>query len=178
MHTCLSRGVPADHEAQSQVKRKTLARRGVTLTRPHPEERRDLAEFKSVGTPANRTDREKKVVGTRQGKERATVTREAQCGSVRNAQHMKQKISVREVRRRRETRASMTAQQCWTNQRIITPWPEAAMKTLTGRVDTAQSSTHWCWRSPTRRRGNESPGPDGVKPDLTNSRPRCCKRRC
>ena len=57
----------------------------------------------------------------------------------------------------------MTTQRCWTNQRI-TP---------------RQSTTHWCWRPPTNRNGNESPKPDGVKPDLTNSRPRCCKlRRC
>ena len=84
--------------------------------------------------------------------------------------------SVRDVRQR-ETRGSMTTQWCWTNQRI-TPWPEAATKTLRERVDTAQSTTQWCWRPPTNRRGNESPRPDGVKPDLTNSRRHCCKLRC
>ena len=35
------------------------------------------------------------------------------------------------------------------------------MKTLTERVDTAQSGTQWCWRPPTNRSGNESPRPDG-----------------
>ena len=100
------------------------------------------------------------------------------CGSVQNAQHMKQKISAREVRRQRETRGSMTTLRCWMNQRT-TPWPEAAMKTFTKKVDTAQSTTQWCWRPPTNRRGKESPRPQGVKPDRTNSRPRCCKlRRC
>ena len=58
----------------------------------------------------------------------------------------------------------MTAQRCWTNQRI-TLRLKAAMKTLTKRVDIAQSTTQWCWRPPTTRRGNESPRPDGVKPD-------------
>ena len=58
--------------------------------------------------------------------------KKSSCGGVRNAQLLKQKISVREGRRQRETRVSMTAQRCWTSQRI-TPWPEAAMKTLTER---------------------------------------------
>ena len=40
------------------------------------------------------------------------------------------------------------------------------------------SITQWCWRPPTNRNGNESPRPDGVKPDLTSSRPRCCKLLC
>ena len=67
VHTCLSRGVPVDHEAQSQVKRKTAAKREGTLRTLHPEERRDPPEFKSVGTLACRTDREK-VIRTREGK--------------------------------------------------------------------------------------------------------------
>ena len=50
--THLSRGAPADYEAQSQVKKKDSCKREGTQRRPHPEERRDLAKFKSVGTAA------------------------------------------------------------------------------------------------------------------------------
>ena len=40
--------MPADHEAQSQVKekRRSAAKSEGTPTKPHPEERRDLAEIK------------------------------------------------------------------------------------------------------------------------------------
>ena len=59
---------------------------------------------------------------------------------------------------------SFQSEKSWTKQRT-TPWPEASLKTLTKKVDTVQSITQWCWRPQTDRRGNESPRPDGVKPD-------------
>ena len=92
--------MPADHEAQSQVKRKTAAKSEGTLRRPHPEERRDLAEVKSMVTPACWTDREK-VIRTREVS--CDTDKRGSSGSVRNAQHMKQQFPVREVRRQRET---------------------------------------------------------------------------
>ena len=42
---------------------------------PHSKERRDLAEFTAVGTPTCR--RETRVISTREGKQRAKMTREA-----------------------------------------------------------------------------------------------------
>ena len=50
----------------------------------------------------------------------------------------------------------MTTQRCWMNQRT-TPRLESAMKTLTKKVDTAQSISQWCRGLPTSRSGNESP---------------------
>ena len=52
LRTCLSRGVPADHEARSQVRKKDSCKSEGTQRRPHPKERLRTAKFKSVGTPA------------------------------------------------------------------------------------------------------------------------------
>ena len=60
-HTSLSRGVPADHEAQPG----SCKKRRVMPT-PHSIGRRDLAEFTTVGTPTCR--KETRVISTREGK--------------------------------------------------------------------------------------------------------------
>ena len=59
LRTCLSRGVPADHEAQSQVKEEEEAAAGVkalkgslTQQKNGRKTRSDIAEFTIVGTPA------------------------------------------------------------------------------------------------------------------------------
>ena len=43
------------------------------------------------------------------------------------------------------------------------------MKTLTEKVDRAQSITRWCWRPPTNRSGKESLGDQKEKPILTET---------
>ena len=58
-HTHLRRGVPADHEAQSQVKKKDSCKREGTQRRPHPRKRQCTAKFKSVGTAARVHARER-----------------------------------------------------------------------------------------------------------------------
>ena len=66
LRTCLSRGVPADHEAQSQVKEEDEAAAGVNALKGSLTEqkdgrktRSDIAEFTNVGTAssAGRTKR-------------------------------------------------------------------------------------------------------------------------
>ena len=52
LRTCLSRGVPADHGARSQVKKKDTCKSEGTQKRPHPKERLCTAEFKNSGTIA------------------------------------------------------------------------------------------------------------------------------
>ena len=59
LRTCLSRGVPADHEAQNQVKEEEEAAAGVkahrgslTQQKDGRKTRSDIAEFAIVGTPA------------------------------------------------------------------------------------------------------------------------------
>ena len=59
LRTCLRRGVPADHETQSQVKEEEEAAAGVkalkgglTQQKDGRETRSDIAEFTIVGTPA------------------------------------------------------------------------------------------------------------------------------
>ena len=47
LRTCLGRGVPADHEARSQVKKKGCCKSEGTERRPDPEERLRTAEFKN-----------------------------------------------------------------------------------------------------------------------------------
>ena len=59
VHTYLSRGVPADHEARSQVKKKDSCKRESTRRRPHPRERLCTTKFKSVGTVARVHARER-----------------------------------------------------------------------------------------------------------------------
>ena len=128
VHTCLSRGVPADHEARRQVKRNTAAKVKFLAHKKSAEN--------SIAWRRPRAGQTEKVVRTREGPQRATVTREALVVA------MKQ-IFQSEKSDDRETRGSMTTQRCWTNQRI-TPW---------------QSTTQWCWRPPTNRSGNESHRP-------------------
>ena len=69
--------MPADHEAQSQVERKTAEVKALEegLTRRTVR----VAKFKIVGMAARVHDRERetRVTRTREDKHRATVTREA-----------------------------------------------------------------------------------------------------
>ena len=64
---CLSRGVPADREAQSQVRKRKRAAAGMkgTQRKPHPTEGLYTARFKSVGKAARVHDRETKVIRAR-----------------------------------------------------------------------------------------------------------------
>ena len=101
--------MPADHEAQSQVKQKTPAKvkaLGEGLTRKTVR----IAKFKIVETPACMTERDK-------SKHQRESDKRGSCSGVRNAQHMKQRFQS-EKSDDRETRGSMTTQWCWTNQRI------------------------------------------------------------
>ena len=73
------------------------------------------ANLKIVGM-ATRVHVRERVITTREGKWRATVTRDTHV-----AESTHEAISVRETRRQGETRGSMTTQRCRTTQRI-TPW--------------------------------------------------------
>ena len=72
LRTCLSRGVPADHETQSQVKEEEEAAAGVkalkgslTQQKDGRKTRSDIAEFTIVGTPACKRERDKSIRETR-----------------------------------------------------------------------------------------------------------------
>ena len=67
-HTDLSRGVPADHDAQSQVKKKDSCKREDTRRRPHPKERVYTAKFKKRGNCSPRACQREKVIRTRERK--------------------------------------------------------------------------------------------------------------
>ena len=71
--------MPADQDALSQVKekRKSSCRSEGTQRKPHPK-KDCTAKFKSVGKAARVHDRERRVISTREGKQRVKVTREAQ----------------------------------------------------------------------------------------------------
>ena len=106
------------------------------------------AKFKSVGKAARVHDRERRVISTREGKQRVKVTREAH-------------VAACDTLTTTDTRIA--------DHPVVLEEPKDHAVT---------SITQWCWRPPTNHSGNESSRPDGVKPDLANSRPRCGKLRC
>ena len=163
--------------AQQQAKRKSEG----TRRRPHSTD--DVyrkAKFKSVGTAARvqckretsrirraiaadrsandiakqvtmTRGRERKVIRTREGNLRVKVT----------------KIFCQSQMTEREARID--------DHPAVLEEPKdhavtAAMKAFIMKVDTAQSTTQWYWRTPTRSRSNDS-----RRADLRNSRTRCCK---
>ena len=85
------------------------------MPRPHSKERRDLAEFTTVGTPTCR--RETRVIITLEGKYRVKVTSEAREAARVTRSTSKQRdrdtFSANEVR---ETRGSSITQWFWTTQ--------------------------------------------------------------
>ena len=94
--------MPADHEAQSQVKEKRSSCRSEGVwSKPHSK-KDGTAKFKIVGMAARVHDRETRVINAREGKYRAKVTRETET-----------RHSANEVR---ETGGSSITQWCWTTQ--------------------------------------------------------------
>ena len=117
------------------------------LRRPHSAERRDLAQFTSVRLqPACMTERES----------HQNTRREVTCDSDKRNKDFSQ----------RNARIDCPAVLDDPKDHAMT----AAMKALTGKVDTAQIITQWCWRPPTNRSGNESREDQKEIPNLTSNR--------
>ena len=90
-------------------------------------------------------------MSTREGKQLVTMTRYT-------------KIFSKSQTTERDTRIDTPS-----NVGPTTPKQEAAMKAFIVKADTAQSTTQWYWRTPTSSRYREP-----LRPDLTDSRTRCC----
>ena len=89
VHTCLSRSVPADHEAQNQAKdTKRAIARANALRRSLTQKKYWSTKFKIVGIGRPRAwHNETRVTNTREGKDKRSS-----CSSACKAKHMKQRF--------------------------------------------------------------------------------------